>query len=216
MVPTYVLITGANRGLGFKLAKRFLALPNYTVITANRNPEHPTSHALAELPKAEGSSLVVIKYDAGCLREGYGVDHLDLVVANAGIARAYPAVKDGRGDDILEHIRVNMLSVASLYQATCELLRRSAANPVYGASNPMANWYGVRIHGEDEWLTAFVVDPGWVQTDMGNAAARGCGMEAAPDTLDRSCDGMVWVLTAATREKYGGKVVLYTGEIPVW
>lgn len=38
MPPTIVLITGANRGLGKGLLKRYLALPNHTVIAANRDP----------------------------------------------------------------------------------------------------------------------------------------------------------------------------------
>ncbi|TGJ78884.1 hypothetical protein E0Z10_g9884 [Xylaria hypoxylon] len=56
----------------------------------------------------------------------------------------------------------------------------------------MVNWYGVRIYAEDEWLNTFVIDP-----------------ESAPDTIDKSCDGIVKVLTTGTKEEYGGKVVLY-------
>ncbi|KAI6084149.1 hypothetical protein F4821DRAFT_243347 [Hypoxylon rubiginosum] len=80
----------------------------------------------------------------------------------------------------------------------------------------MVNWYGVRLNGEDEWLDAFVLDPGWVQTDMGNTAAQRWGIESAPDTVDKSCDGMTQVLKTATKEKYGGKVVLYDGEVQAW
>lgn len=62
----------------------------------------------------------------------------------------------------------------------------------------------------------FVLDPGWVQTDMGNSTAKGLGMESAPDTIEKSTGGMVDVITKGTKEQYGGKVVLYTGEGQAW
>ena len=89
-------------------------------------------------------------------------------------------------------------------------------NASYGASKSVVNWYGVRINAEDKWLNTFVLDPGFVQTDMGNEGARIFGMEQALTTVDESVGGMFQVLTTATKEKYGGKMVLYTGEIQVW
>jgi norsolorinic acid ketoreductase len=51
---------------------------------------------------------------------------------------------------------------------------------------------------------------------MGNSAAKGWGIESAPDTIEKSTGGMVRVITEGTKEKYGGKVVLYTGEVQEW
>ena len=62
----------------------------------------------------------------------------------------------------------------------------------------------------------FVLDPGFVQTDLGNEGARAFGMKQAPTTVDESVGGMYQVLTTATKNKYGGKVVLYTGEVQTW
>jgi norsolorinic acid ketoreductase len=90
------------------------------------------------------------------------------------------------------------------------------ANGVYGPSKSMLNWYGVRINAEDEWLTTFILDPGWVQTEMGNKAAQLWGMDEAPDKLDDSVDGMFKVLTTATKEAFGGKIVSYGGEVLGW
>lgn len=42
----------------------------------------------------------------------------------------------------------------------------------YGASKSILPWYGIRINFEDAWLNTFVLDPGWVQTDMGNSGAK--------------------------------------------
>ncbi|KAL2127945.1 hypothetical protein VTI74DRAFT_9935 [Chaetomium olivicolor] len=247
MASTIVLITGGNRGLGQGLVKRFIAKPNHTVIVAVRDPGHPTARALANLTQDPGNTLITVRYDAGSeqsaadavaeLRAKHGIDHLDIVVANAGISKQWPLVKDVKRADIQEHVNVNVLGVVSLYQATRDLLQQSTARPIfaaigslagslgqqppvpsasYGPSKAMLNWYGVRINAEDEWLTAFILDPGWVQTDMGNRAARAWGMGEAPVELNDSADGMFKVLTTATKETLGGKLVLYTGEIREW
>ena len=50
---TIVLITGASRGIGKGLLELYLAKSNHTVVAANRNPNHTTSKALADLPKAD-------------------------------------------------------------------------------------------------------------------------------------------------------------------
>jgi hypothetical protein len=80
----------------------------------------------------------------------------------------------------------------------------------------MVFWYGVRINAEEDWLNAFVIDPGWVQTEMGNAAARDFGIDKATLLVDEAMDGVFNVLRTATKEKYGGKAVLYNGEVQEW
>ena len=41
-----------------------------------------------------------------------------------------------------------------------------------------------KIHFENDWLVAFPLHPGFVQTDMGNGAARMLGREEASTTVD--------------------------------
>ncbi|KAI0119552.1 NAD(P)-binding protein [Daldinia grandis] len=244
MAQTIVLISGANRGLGEGLAKRYLAQPGHVVIAANRNPRHPTSKALADLPKGEGSSLIVVKLDATVeqdafdaaktLRESHGIDHLDIVIANAGVSFVWPPVKDVRIADLRAHIEPNVYGVVTLYQATRPLLQKSSREPIftpigssagligkqppipnaaYGPSKAALHWFTVRINAEDDWLNAFVTGPGWVQTELGNAGARGLGVEQAPLGVDESCDGMVRMLTISTKAEHGGKMVSYDGEV---
>lgn len=80
----------------------------------------------------------------------------------------------------------------------------------------MLFWYGIRINAEEEWLNTFVIDPGWVQTEMGNAAARQWGMKEATQPVDGTMDNVVELLRTTTKEKHGGKAVLYTGEVLEW
>ena len=82
----------------------------------------------------------MVKYDAGNEQSAFaavkeatdkGVDHIDYVVANAGICKQFPLVKDVKTADLLEHIQVNVFGVISLYQATRPLLEKSVTKPVY-------------------------------------------------------------------------------------
>lgn len=134
MAPTVVLITGASRGLGRGLAQRFLAKPDHVVIAANRDPSGATSTALQDLPKSEGSRLIIVKLDSAVeadaieavkTLETQGIDSLDIVVANAGISEVYPAVSAMNASDLQRHITINVLGVIWLYQAVLPLLRRS-------------------------------------------------------------------------------------------
>lgn len=107
--PTVVLITGANRGIGRGLLAEFLAKPNHIVIAGNRSPEDETSKSLASLPAADGTKLIVVKIDATVaddpdkavreLEDSYGIDHLDIVVANAAIALSWPKVSEVQVED---------------------------------------------------------------------------------------------------------------------
>lgn len=139
MAPTIVLITGANRGLGKGLLHLYLAKPNHTVIAANRDPDHATSKALVDSPKADGTSLLIIKIDATVPTDptdavkqlaSHGINHLDIIIANAGIAYIYPKVSDVKVEDMQKHLVPNVYGFIELYQATLPLLKKSK-NPTW-------------------------------------------------------------------------------------
>ncbi|KFA80352.1 hypothetical protein S40288_08440 [Stachybotrys chartarum IBT 40288] len=239
-----VFISGANRGLGLGLLQRYLALDDHTVIAGNRNPEHSSSKTLSQLPKGKGSKLIVVKLDAAVdqdaanavteLQHKHAIDHLDVVIANAGVSYAWPTVADAKLDDVRAHLAPNVLGVIALYQATRLLLQNSSKEPIfapisssagcianqppipnacYGPTKAALNWYIVRINSEDAWLNAFSIDPGLVQTDLGLAGARHFGFaDSACITVDVSCDGMVKVLGDSAKEKNGGRMIGYDGE----
>ncbi|KAK0622330.1 putative NADPH-dependent 1-acyl dihydroxyacetone phosphate reductase [Immersiella caudata] len=236
--PTTVLITGGNRGIGLGVVEKFLSRPNYTVIALNRSP----SDSLQSTPSAEGSTLIVIKYDASnpesaknAIRaaQEQGVTHLDIVIANAAVLTGYPLVKDATRDGMLHHYLVNVVAPVELYQAARELLSKSKKpvfsiigsgsgslsrhppipNAYYGASKAVLPWYALRIHSEEEWLSSLVIDPGWVKTEMGNSGAVQFGLKEAYGEVEDAVNGIYNLTTTATREKFGGKLVQYDGEI---
>ena len=154
MSPTIVLVTGANRGIGKGLLQRYLAKPNYTVIGTVRDPNHESSKALADLPKAKGSSLIVVKLDvtnkADALAaveqlEAQGIDHLDIVIANAGVCYAWPKVSEVKVEELEGHYVPNVHGLIFTYQATLPLLKKSK------------NGKWITIGSCSAWLTVFSV-----------------------------------------------------------
>lgn len=134
MLPTVILISGANRGIGKGLLALYLAKPDHIIIAFNRNPEHATSKALVDLPRGEGTRLIVVKADVSVETDAaeavaqlvaQGIDHIDTVIANAGIATVFPKVSEVTIADMRTHMEINVFGVISLYQATLPLLRNS-------------------------------------------------------------------------------------------
>lgn len=135
MAPTIVLITGANRGIGKGILELYLKKPNHTVIAANRDPNHPTSKALNDLPKAQGTFLHVVKIEATSptdptdavkeLVTVKGIDHVDILIANAGMALVFPTIEEVQIDYIQKHVDVNIYGFVRLYQAFLPLLKKA-------------------------------------------------------------------------------------------
>ncbi|KAJ5371706.1 Short-chain dehydrogenase/reductase SDR [Penicillium concentricum] len=233
MTSTIVLITGANRGIGKGILELYLKKPNHFVIAANRDPSHPTSNALADLPKAEGTTLEIIKIDALFPTDptaavnaltAKGITHIDILVANAGIALSWPKVSDVKVEDIQKHIDVNVYGFVHLYQAFRSLLKEAQApknfipmqNAAYAPTKAIQHWYTKAISIEDSWLNAFPVDPGWVQTDLGNRGADAFGFEKAAVTVEDSAAGVVKVIDASTLQTHSGKLFKFDGNEEPW
>lgn len=135
---------------------------------------------------------------------------------------------------------INTLSYVSLFQATRPLLKAAAdqkgegipkllaigsnAGSIvdmesnipakvgsYGVSKSALNYLVRRTHFENPWLTAWVMNPGFVQTDNGNATAQVFGMPKAPHTLEQSVAGLLGHLDSATKAGTSGKFLNFDG-----
>jgi norsolorinic acid ketoreductase len=120
------------------------------------------------------------------LQSVHGITHIDAVIANAGIANSRPPASSTNLDQLETHMMVNAYSILLLFQATKPLLQRSSSSPkfvyigarlgtisdmdrlgraplaAYSLSKLAGNWLIRKLHYENEWLVAFIVDPGWV------------------------------------------------------
>ena len=149
-----------------------------------------------------------------------------MVIANAGITDYYGKAVDTPLSEVRSHFEVNAIGVLTLFQATLPLLLKSP-KPIfvalstgissigamgdipipataYGMSKVALNYMIRKIHFENERLTAFVLSPGWVQTDMGAAGAAAMGMERAPVDVEDSVQGMLEKIDNATRAETSG------------
>ncbi|KAI9647857.1 hypothetical protein NHQ30_004245 [Ciborinia camelliae] len=160
------------------------------------------------------------------LRSTHGITSIDVVIANAGISNYYGKASETPLDEVRSHFEVNTIGALTLYQATLPLLLKSPSPifvalstgiasigamgeiPIpataYGISKVALHYMVRKIHFENEKLTAFVLSPGWVQTEMGNAGAAAMGMESAPVSIEDSIKGMLEKIDNATREETSG------------
>lgn len=132
MSTTY-LITGANRGIGYGLARLILARPNTTLIALVRDPEHETSKSLYELSKAEDTRVIVLPYEAmdpdsaanaiDAIQQTHGVNHLDIVIANAGGMSWRGPTVSVPASEIHDAITLNTISPLLLFRAALPLLQ---------------------------------------------------------------------------------------------
>lgn len=129
------LITGASRGLGKGFTTVLLQKPSTTVIAAVRDPSKESSQALACLPKAADSKLIIVKLDSAIesdafnavtsLQQTHGIESLDVVIANAGINHSGNPVMQTSSAATVEHFSINAIAPMTLLQATAALLKAS-------------------------------------------------------------------------------------------
>jgi NAD(P)-dependent dehydrogenase (short-subunit alcohol dehydrogenase family) len=214
------LVTGANRGIGFEVARQ-LARQHFTVFIGARDAK--AGRAAAEKLQSEGdiTSLEIDIADAESIRRAVEefsrhADHLDVLVNNAGICL-------DEDKDILKisaatfekTLRTNTLGPLLVAQAFVPLLQKSGAPRIVNVSSGG----GQLADGADGWAPAYCISktalngvtsqlaaalpkfavnsvcPGWVQTDMGGSGAtRSVGEGAA---------GIVWLAAEAPQEETG-------------
>ncbi|KAL7930692.1 hypothetical protein V8C35DRAFT_324158 [Trichoderma chlorosporum] len=238
MSKTAYLITGANRGIGLALVKVFLARANVVVIAAVRDPlDNSSTEALSSAVCGTNSELITIRIDsldntspfAGIDSITERIDHLDVVVANAGVLQHYGLVTAMPIDKLPYHFAINTVAPISLLQACLPLLKKSNQNNgpkfivisssigsisqvdqtsqltgAYGASKAAVNYLMRKVHFEEHWLSSLVICPGWTQTDMGNNAAQVAKIGSqAPVPLDISVQGIVKEIDTLVRTEKG-------------
>jgi norsolorinic acid ketoreductase len=238
---TNVLITGAGRGIGKGLTAAFLSRPNHTVIATIRNLSSSTADELKAFPTADGTKLLLTKIestsdtdalDAIDAVKAAGIDHLDIVIANAGIVYYNERVEVVGLAGLRESFEVNTYGPVKLFQAVYPLLKAAASTrspkfvaistviatttdiqqvagynlPSYGASKAALNHFVRSAHYENEWLTAFGVHPGNVATDMGEGALEAYGEAAniGKITVDESVAGITKFIDEASRTSIEG------------
>ncbi|KAK4493630.1 hypothetical protein PRZ48_004241 [Zasmidium cellare] len=148
-------------------------------------------------------------------------------------------IRDLNTQDLQEHMVSNVYGVVWLYQATRALLEKSSNgkfatigsmagflenqppyfSAAYGPSKTAVHWMTKRIDGEEEKITAFVLDPGFVDTDMARKGAEilGVSLEGLGAlTPEQSANGIKAVVDGASKEQTGGQMWNFKGEEVAW
>ncbi|KAL3465081.1 hypothetical protein BJX64DRAFT_253738 [Aspergillus heterothallicus] len=167
----------------------------------------------------------------------HGIAHLDIVIACAGICDHWGPITEVADADLVSHFEINTLGPLRLFRAVAPLLEKattpkfiyistllasigaigrypSLTGP-YGMSKVAGNFMVRKIHMENEHLITLAVDPGLVQTDLGDRAAQFYGLEKAPVTVEDSVRGISTQIDKVGKST-SGTFVNTQGEIDPW
>jgi NAD(P)-dependent dehydrogenase (short-subunit alcohol dehydrogenase family) len=217
-----VLITGANKGIGFEIAKQ-LAERGWQVVIAARNVQ--AGRAAAERIEKAGRAARFLELDVADSQSikraaaGFGkqFEHLDVLINNAGI---YPdegvSILTVSREMLVQTFQTNTLGVIAVTQTFLPYLRKAKAARIinmssgYGqieglsASAPSYCLSKLALNGatimfsealSGEWIAVNAMSPGWVRTDMGGATA--------PRSVEEGADTAVWLAAEAPRTLTG-------------
>lgn len=220
MQPALSVVTGANRGIGLGLV-RHLAGRGRTVVATAREP----AHAAALSALTAGGKVSVVACDvtdpAGVARLAAAVGDapIELLVNNAGSyggdAQSLGAIDHA---DCVRTFEINALGPLRVTEALLPGLRRHGAGArIISITSGMGSigdngsggYYAYRmskaalnmasrslaIDLRRDGIISAVINPGWVQTDMGGPSA--------PTSVDDSVTGMLREIDALTLDDSG-------------
>ncbi len=210
----HALVTGANKGIGFAICQGLLAA-GFDVILAARSIDKAKA-AIEQLQTSNARPLELDVSDDDSIYQAAKnlsneIDSLDVLINNAGI---YP----DKGVNILTVSRellnrtmnVNAFGAVQVTQAFLPLLSKSRNARIVNTSSGYGQLAGLSadvpsyclskltLNGvtimlaealQPQGIVVNVIDPGWVQSDMGGSTA--------PRTLEQGADTAVWLATEA-------------------
>jgi len=151
-----VLITGANKGIGFETARQLLQM-GYYVFLGSRNVENGLAavnklHAEG-LTQAEAIQLEVtdnrsVKHAREEIGSKIGV--LDILINNAGIngGSAPYTVLEATSNEYMDAFKTNVIGVANVTQAFIDLLRKAPEPRIVNVSSSVGS---LALQSDPQW-----------------------------------------------------------------
>jgi NAD(P)-dependent dehydrogenase (short-subunit alcohol dehydrogenase family) len=224
-----VLITGANRGLGLEFAKQY-AKDGYRVFATART----AGPALEALKKQhDGLSVHTLEVSDAASVKALATElkrePIDVLINNAGtMGPRAQSLGNLDYDGFLETLRINTLAPLRIAEAFVEnvasserklmvaissgmgsISDSSGGSYAYRASKAALNmsFHNLGLDLKSRGVIAIVINPGWVQTDMGG--------EQAPTRVEDSISAMRKVFDALTPAD-AGSFKNYRGNDYAW
>ena len=213
-MPQTCVVTGANRGIGLELVRQ-LSSRGDTVVATARDPESASDLTTLGI-RVEALDLDSAKSIAALAKRLRGTP-VDLLIHNAAMGVAGPAVERVTAKEVESHFRVNALGPLLLTQALLPRLRAGDRKLVVAISsglgsigeNSTGGWVAYRISKSalhqvmrtlsaelsKEGLSFVLISPGWVRTRMGG--------QDAPLSPEESVRGMLKVIDRLTPKETG-------------
>ncbi len=226
-MPT-VLITGANRGIGFEFVKSFAA-DGWRVHACSRNVEK------AKEVRALDGNVICHKLDVtnglkvASLARELAEEPIDLLINNAGVYGPRTGFGETDYDEWLNVLQVNTLAPLRMVERFVGLLEQgsgktvvnissimgsignnsSGGSYIYRSSKAALNMVTKTLSNDlgERGFTVVSFHPGWVQTDMGGESA-----DIAPDQAVAGMRKVIAGLTTADN----GKFFNYDGTALPW
>ena len=229
-----ILITGANRGIGYGLTKQYLESGDLVFATC-RNPAK--AETLQALKMVYPEQLTVVPLDVGCDQSvaaaltavSTHTTHLDILINNAGINFAQ-TFNQFVAADMLQTFNVNTVGTMRVTTTFVDLLRHGEQPKLINMTSQLGSltkrlegWghYGynsskaainmltryLAFDLAEAGITTISMHPGWVKTDMGG--------EGAQTAVSTSVAGIINVVRQLTHED-SGKFFTYLGEEHPW
>jgi len=212
-MPGIALVTGANKGIGYEVVRQ-LAARGWIVFLTGR-----TLAVVKRAASSINSSVTPVPLDVTSrvsIEAAFGivsqtVDHLDVLINNAGILdQDDRSIFDLPPERLRRMFETNTIGALLMTQTFLPLLRKSQSAriinvssgagqlsdldtwaPAYSISKTALN--GVTGHFaaalKDANIAVNSVCPGWVRTDMGG--------NEAPRSPEEGADTIVWLATEA-------------------
>jgi len=224
-----VLITGANKGIGYETARQLLLKDFFVIITA-RNYEKGI--AAAESLKKISGSVAFIKMDVSSpesVKEAFleykkNFGPLDVLINNAGIMPDRSGIENLDLEILQDTLKTNTFGPLLVTKTFLPVMGKGGRiiniSSELGSLNSMGNYYSAYSISKaalnavtkqyagllaSSGIAVNSVCPGWVKTDMGGAGA------SLP--VEKGAETPVWLASEAPLA-LTGKMVKNKSEIP--
>jgi NAD(P)-dependent dehydrogenase (short-subunit alcohol dehydrogenase family) len=226
------VVTGANRGIGLEFAKQLIARGDRVIATVR---DAKRASALRDLAQAAAGTLEIFACDTASdsgvesFCRAVGERAVDVLINNAGVIGSMTSLEELDFADITHTFDVNALGPLRVTRGLLGALERSATRRVVSISSGMGSIadnanggaYGYRLSKaalnmanrsmsvdlRERGFTCVVLNPGWVQTDMGGSQA--------PLPVDRSVRSMLDLIERLTPQD-NGRFLNVTGNDFPW